>query len=310
MIPWFRRRKKFTFRMKPVEIGNGNLTVDLPDHFSVEQVDLTTIVSDPTSNATTLRFSSRFVSDPEKPDARGLGSKGVSALAKKEHKRIFKHGDKYYFTAQESADESGEVGDVHHWIVGFNNSVVFVSCWVIRKFKNDPASLAMLSAAEQAVHSLRESRAQRYKLSDPPNHEIAPLSPEHANQLDRWRQAAIDSARAVLGGPCFTGGDSDLQVIQALLENNKFDKNQTFVLEGLGVIFGGILARKLDLHWVSDTFGTDLTPALQYKETNIVLYPKDMIVKRVERGEAFDLMLLFNGLVEEVRKMDSSGKYR
>lgn len=309
MFHWL-RKKEPQVRLKEVEIGDGNMTVDLPWHFAVEQdEEQNTIVYDPKSETVGLRFSVFYLSDPKNPDGNGIGVKQIHELAKKHNARTFKHGAVTYITYQEPLLAGDEPGVEYYWLATRDNCVVPVSCWVSNLWKNDPAAKAVLNAVEPALLSLRESIVQKYKYEGQHKTEMQPLLPEHEERLQSLRQQAIDSAKTVLGRASFTGGDSDIQVIQTLLDHSNFDKSQTAAIEGMGVIFGGILARKLDLEWVSvtDEYGSIL--ALQHQQANIIVYPIEMLIKRVERGEDFDVKLLFNSIHEEAQKIISSGKF-
>jgi len=304
-----RNQKEPQTRLKAVEIGDGNMTVDLPSHFVVESEEKSvTFAYDPRTTAARIRFSGLYLSGPQGSETHGLGVKFVRERAKDRHQRVTMYKDRVYSTDLQSSQEDGESWDVHFWVVGIKNCVVLMSCRVARACKDEPAVQAVLNSVEQAIRSLRESKFQKYKLDEPLKQDKQPLLPEHTELLDQLRQSAIDSARTVLGKASFTGGDSDLKVIQALLDHPNFDKSQGAVIEGLGIIFGGILARKLGFQWVSVTDKYGSTPALHHIEANISLFPKDMIIKRIDRGEAVNVMYLFHSLCEEVPKMIATNK--
>ncbi len=85
-----------------------------------------------------------------------------------------------------------------------------------------------------------------------------------------------------------------LGTIRAVLEGGFFRADQTFELQGLGIILGDAIAAEMGLVWkmVEDQYGA--SPCLVMEGTPIVLYPQTMISKRVERGEAIDVFDLFN----------------
>lgn len=309
MFHWL-RKKEPQVRLKEVEIGDGNMMVDLPWHFAVEHdEEQNTIVYDPKSETASIRFSVFYLSDPKNPDANNIGLKQVHELAKKHNARIAKHGAVTYMAFHEPLQDGDEPGMEYYWAATRDNCVVPVSCWVSNRLRNDPATKAVLNAVEPALFSLRESKVQRYQFEGEHKKETLPLLPEHEERLQSLEQQAIKAAKTVLGRASFTGGESDIHVIQTLLDHPNFDKSQTAAIEGMGVIFGGLLARKLGLQWVSiiDEYGS--TPALEHRHANITVYPIDMLIKRVERGEDFDVKLLFNTIHEEAQKLISSGKF-
>lgn len=94
-----------------------------------------------------------------------------------------------------------------------------------------------------------------------------------------------------------------LGVIRAVLEGKVFRADQTFELQGLGVILGDALAKELGLKWkmAEDAQGT--SPCLVLEGTSIVLYPQTMISKRIERGETVDVFELFNWTAAKVAEL-------
>jgi hypothetical protein len=56
---------------------------------------------------------------------------------------------------------------------------------------------------------------------------------------------------------------------------------------------------------VEDAFGRD--PAVRLPGTTILLFPLTMISKRIERGEAVDVVALFNGIAAQVDQLRRGG---
>ena len=95
--------------------------------------------------------------------------------------------------------------------------------------------------------------------------------------------------------------------LRALLQAKAFRPDQTYELQAMGVVLGDVFVQDLGFHWiiVKDEHGRD--PAIQYKDTSIILYPLTMISKRIERGEEVDVFDLYNGLATEVQKLIDRG---
>lgn len=96
-----------------------------------------------------------------------------------------------------------------------------------------------------------------------------------------------------------------LGVIRAVLDEKRFRADQTFELQGLGVILGDALAQKLGMRWmvIEDSLGT--SPCLVLPGTSILLFPQTMISKRIERGETVDVFDMFNWTVAKVRELQA-----
>lgn len=98
-----------------------------------------------------------------------------------------------------------------------------------------------------------------------------------------------------------------LGTIRAVLEKGVFRPDQTFELQGLGIILGDALSEQLGLVWkmVDDEHGAN--PCLVAEGTSIVVFPQTMISKRIERGETVDVFDLFNWTCAEVDEMRAKG---
>ena len=88
MMDWFRSKPKPNSKLKPVGVGDGNLTIDLPEHFMVEQIEDSTIAYDPAYMSVIARFSTLFLSVAEDANAKDLGAQAVRGAAKKMGKRV------------------------------------------------------------------------------------------------------------------------------------------------------------------------------------------------------------------------------
>ena len=81
-------------------------------------------------------------------------------------------------------------------------------------------------------------------------------------------------------------------------------------LEAFGTVLGDALCGSLSMQWVrvDDDYGSDL--ALRLGDTSLTVFPRDMVVKRVEQDEHPDLQLLHDGVVEAIQRLDASGEYK
>lgn len=108
-----------------------------------------------------------------------------------------------------------------------------------------------------------------------------------------------------------TGDDQhDLQILQQVFEGGPYTDDIEGELIALGTAFGDVLSRALDMQWVrvTDEHGSNL--ALRYQQKMIVIFPQDMIIKRVERDEQPDFAHLYEGVTSQIRKMIASGEYQ
>jgi uncharacterized protein DUF3806 len=118
------------------------------------------------------------------------------------------------------------------------------------------------------------------------------LSSEDIAQLDKQRALVAATAKQKYGTPSLTKTKSDLAVLQRLLDDQVFNKSQTYELQSMGVAFGDVLANEFPLRWVmvTDEYGTD--PTLRYKKMVLQINALTMISKRIERNERVNLRQL------------------
>jgi hypothetical protein len=131
------------------------------------------------------------------------------------------------------------------------------------------------------------------------------------DELD-WLAAQRDRVEVLFAGNAealaeYQTDPGKLAVIRAVLNAKAFRPDQTFELQGLGVIFGDVLASQLGMQWrvLEDELGA--SPCLVLPGTSIVLFPQTMISKRIERGEELEVLDLLNEIVSKVEEILAKG---
>lgn len=106
------------------------------------------------------------------------------------------------------------------------------------------------------------------------------------------------------------GTSEDVEVLQHVLDGSPYSDQHEAELVALGTCLGDLLATALELEWCrcDDEYGIDL--GLRYQQTSLIVFPRDMIVKRVERDEQVDLQMLYDGSIQEVQRLIESGEYQ
>lgn len=130
------------------------------------------------------------------------------------------------------------------------------------------------------------------------------LSDSDKVRLDQQRAIVSATAKKRYGTEGLTKTVTDLPVLQRLIDDNAFNKTQTYELQSLGVAFGDVLASELPVSWVmvTDEYGTD--PTLRYKDKPVNINALTMISKRVERGEVVNLVQLLQVSRDQLRRWD------
>jgi hypothetical protein len=99
----------------------------------------------------------------------------------------------------------------------------------------------------------------------------------------------------------------DLPILQRIIDDRVFSAKQEREWTCLGVVFGDIVSCEIGLDWIAycDEFGAE--PALHLANTSLVVFPRTMILKRVERAERPDLHDLFSSLEKTISDLRSKG---
>jgi hypothetical protein len=115
------------------------------------------------------------------------------------------------------------------------------------------------------------------------------LAKDDVARLEKQRALVAATAKERYGTSALTKTKADVAVLQRLLDDRAFSKNQTYELQCLGVVLGDVLASEFPLRWVmvTDEYGTD--PTLRFRDTTIQINALTMISKRVERDETVDV---------------------
>ena len=103
---------------------------------------------------------------------------------------------------------------------------------------------------------------------------------------------------------------TDISEWQSALDGRLLGPLSETMLEAFGTVLGDALCDSLGMKWVRvvDDYGSDL--ALRSGETSLTVFPRDMIVKRVEQHEHPDLQHLHDGVVETIQRLEASGEYK
>jgi hypothetical protein len=128
---------------------------------------------------------------------------------------------------------------------------------------------------------------------------------EHDIQRLATQVLAVNAlAESRLGRPV-SNDESDLELLQEILDRGLLAPTQTYELQCLGIVFGKRLVDSIGgLDWcvIEDEYGTD--PALRCAGSKTLLFPLTMISKRVERGEHVDVRAMFDGLRARVEEIE------
>ena len=86
-----------------------------------------------------------------------------------------------------------------------------------------------------------------------------------------------------------------LNLIQQLLNTAAVTASDSWKLAALGLLFGDALHQAFEgrLKWVIAEDDQGVSPALQWKSTDLLVFPTSAIRTRVQQGEAVDVHVIF-----------------
>jgi hypothetical protein len=128
---------------------------------------------------------------------------------------------------------------------------------------------------------------------------VRSINPPDNADIDRIAKSLIHANQVVKEclGLELNGTVCDLSLIQQVLASRSIEAEATYTLEALGFAVGDVFVTEnpgYDWWMVEDEYGRD--PAIRYLHSDLLAHPGSMILRRVEDGEAFDVLELYESL--------------
>lgn len=132
--------------------------------------------------------------------------------------------------------------------------------------------------------------------------EIIPVRVLEINAINEAFDWAVTTIKKQLTKD-FTSSEADIASIQKVMDSGKFNNNQRQAWESFGVAFGAILVNEMDgMDWVTVIDGNKETPALRFANTDVIVYPFQLVWNRVKNGKSCSLKSEFDKIKAEVEK--------
>ena len=125
-----------------------------------------------------------------------------------------------------------------------------------------------------------------------------------ADQRMRVEQLANRLGRGLTGV-----ADRDLDALQRIVDERMVPAEDTLTLQAMGVVFGDLLGKRLDMDWVVYRDNKGRSRALRYRQMDVYLFPVTMISRRQEGGSGRRLKPLFDDTVRNTRLLLPGGKW-
>lgn len=203
--------------------------------------------------------------------------------------RQVKVGEWQCVYSTENFQENGNWYTSHLWITGKGDISVECSFTVAKGESPKPA--------ENIISSLKV-RCEGEK----PWKEIIPVRVLEINAINESFDWAVMTIKKQLTKD-FTSCEADIANIQKVMDSGKFNNSQRQAWESFGVAFGTILVNEMDgMEWVTVIDGQKELPALKFADTEVVIYPQQLIWNKVKNGKSCSLKAEFDKIKAEVEQ--------
>ena len=200
-----------------------------------------------------------------------------------------KLGDLICAYSKEMFQEEGTYYVTHVWIIGADN-VAFECTFTVPRGNS-------ITEAEEIISTLKI-----YPKGGQPVQEIIPVRVLEINVVNEAFDWASSTIKTQLKKD-FTSSGEDIARIQQIIESGSFKPQQKEVWESFGIAFGTIIENQIDgMEWVTVIKGKQEMPGLRFKESELVIYPSELIWNLVRSGQACDLNAIFEEVKQKVEK--------
>ncbi len=135
---------------------------------------------------------------------------------------------------------------------------------------------------------------------DPPV--VGDLSVGQRYVLSSQRREVADLVARRLGVLSLKGDKRDLTTLQSVVDKDLIRQGEVREWQGLGVVFGDILVREMNLHWISYEDDVGVSKALRWRDTENYVFPVTMFSKRVQFNEDIDVFAIYAKIEEDVER--------
>lgn len=127
---------------------------------------------------------------------------------------------------------------------------------------------------------------------------INPLSTIDRHYMAEQR-AAVEALANRLGTRISGHPERDLQTLQTLLDRQWVPRDDIETQQAMGMVLGDLLAKTLDMDWVVYRDRAGRSRALNYRNTDVIVFPVTMIAKRYSVGAPVSVQALYDKALAE-----------
>ena len=164
-------------------------------------------------------------------------------------------------------------------------------------------TLDFAAAEETGLRELTAEELENYEfdIEETPA-TVKELSLGQRYSLNTQRKEIMDLIARRLGILKLKGDESDLKVLQNLVDRKAIRRDDVRGLQGLGIVFGDVLVNEYGLEWVSYEDDLGMSKALRWKKTENYVFPVTLFSKRVQFKEDIDMTGVFEEIGAEVER--------
>jgi hypothetical protein len=164
-----------------------------------------------------------------------------------------------------------------------------------------PLGFAVAQETGLPEMTAEELESYEFDVEDTPA-TVKELSLGQRYSLNTQRKEIIDLIARRLGILKLKGDESDLKVLQNLVDRKAIRRDDVRGLQGLGIVFGDVLVNEFGLDWVSYEDDIGISKALRWKKTENYVFPVTMFSKRVQFKEDINMRGVFDEIGAEIER--------
>lgn len=276
---------------KTFEIGDGMKSICVSERYfaEMEEDKSTLLLSNPETDNIWIRISVTTVEPKDKVENPMF--EYIANVAKEQGKEVKVLGDKSYFSEFQQTEEEGDQIITYFYHVGYKCNIVLISVTTYLENSTTETFKVHLAELPEYIASIEEISLDKQNFFN--------LTDDDCRYINNRSAAILGITEEELDD--FHERGETLKTIQKILDEERYNAENTAELQSLGVAFGDYIQYKYpDFQWsiVHDQYGRDF--CLNYGKT-ITIFPQTMISKRVEDNVEFDVESLLNGLLETVK---------
>lgn len=132
---------------------------------------------------------------------------------------------------------------------------------------------------------------------------IIEVTPTDVTLLERQRGIIGRLVRENFGHVNLEGSTAELYYLQKIIDKQLVHKNEIYDLQALGVVFGDVMVKNLNLSWVvvEDRYGR--SRALRFEDSDELFFPITMISRRAKMDKSVNVRALYRQVEESVNQL-------